>query len=211
MPFYKLEYETMKRTDLTLEEKVLLAVLDHMQGDKADAWPSQKKLGQLLSCSVSTVARIANALETKGEIKKTRVGFNRTNRYSMDTSNRPHGPVKLEGHTSQIDVSMPSNRPIHEEIYVIDPPTRPASAGVGGSWMVGWTEFFREDAEYDWADWKDARPVADLEAFLALGHATKDETNEELGKVWDEYKKKNGDIKSIPAVLLFRLKEKYGR
>lgn len=209
MPFTKLEDETMERKDLTLGEKVLFSIVVRMQGKKEEAYPSQQTLADRLSCSITTVKSIIASLESKGMMSKRRVGFNRTNRYSTNSRIPAHGQPESDPHIAGIRLSMSRNPTIHEETIVIDPPTRPADAGVGGSWLTGWTEFFRDDAEYDWADWKDANAVASLESFLALGLATKDETNDELAKVWDEYRK--GDIKSIPAVLLFRLKEKYGR
>ncbi|MFH9606845.1 helix-turn-helix domain-containing protein [Streptomyces sp. NPDC017448] len=60
----------------------LLIVIKHLQGDKADAFPTQRQLAESMKKSVRTIQRTLDELVSKGALAPRRTG--RANRYSVN-------------------------------------------------------------------------------------------------------------------------------
>lgn len=77
MPFYPLAVDTSP------QERMFILALYHHDWDGVLAFPSQKRIGQIMGCSPDTVARTQAKLEKRGWIKISKKKGNR-NQYDMN-------------------------------------------------------------------------------------------------------------------------------
>lgn len=84
LEFWAIPKEIMAMNTISLEARMVYAVLFTMVNGENSAWPGQKKLSSIIGCSERSIRRYIDQLEKLGLITvKRKLGLKRTNRYSL--------------------------------------------------------------------------------------------------------------------------------